>query len=265
MARRRRQRGFSCLNVLAVMVFMGTVILVIGGVAAIFWSGGKVDLSAWLGDSQTEPLPTVGAVVDVPTLTAIPTEVRTIGVTWTPSGLEPTETVPPTPTRRPTLPPSITPTFPPATPTRTLTPTPTLTPTETPTGPTPTATNTRSPFIFTKTIDSPFYLRNFGNSSGCSWAGIAGEVLDLSLNPVAAGTYQVHIWESGLDARVAVGSAMVYGPSGWEQFVFESPIIRTYNIQLETAAGTPVSQIYQMQTRASCNENLLYFIFVQNH
>lgn len=265
MARRRRQRGFSCLNVLAVMIFMLAVVLVVGGAVIVFWNGGEVNLSYWLGSSPTESLPTVGVVVDVPTLTVMPTEVKTIGATWTPSGLEPTKTLPPTPTRRPTLIPSITPTFPPATPTRTLTPTPTLTPTETPTGPTPTATNTRSPFIFTKTIDSPFYLRNFGNSSGCSWAGIAGEVLDLSLNPVVAGSYQVHIWESGVDARVVVGSTTVYGPSGWELFVFDSPIIRTYNIQLETAAGTPVSQLYQVQTRASCNENLLYFIFVQNH
>ena len=246
------------------MVLALTVLVAAGIFAFLTLSGGQLDLSQLIPTREQPALPTVGALAALPTTMPGPTAER-LQPTWTPSPLQPTDTLPPSPTRRPTLEPSITPTLPPPTPTRTPTHTPTETPTETPTGPTPTATNTRSPFPFTKSIDTPTYLRNYANTAGCNWLGIAGEVVDLSGNPVSAGSYQVHVWESGIDARVAVGTAPAYGPSGWEQFVFDSPIIRTYNVQLESSAGTPVSQVYQVQTRASCNENLLFIIFVQNH
>lgn len=95
--------------------------------------------------------------------------------------------------------------------------------------------------------------------------GVAGEVLDLSRNPVQAGSYQIHVWGNGLDERVAAGSAPDYSPSGWEQFLFDSPVIRDYNVQLESANGTAVSQAYRIQTRSSCNQNLVRLDFVQNH
>ena len=95
--------------------------------------------------------------------------------------------------------------------------------------------------------------------------GIAGEVLDLSGNPVAAGSYVVHVWGSGVDSRLQVGSAPDYSPSGWEQFLFDSPVIRDYEVQLESSSGTAVSQAYRVQTRVSCNQNLVRFDFVQNH
>ena len=66
-------------------------------------------------------------------------------------------------------------------------------------------------------------------------------------------------------ARVVVGGAPGYGPSGWEQFVFDSPVMRDYNVQLESPIGTAVSQINRVQTRPNCNENLLQINFVQNH
>ncbi len=62
-----------------------------------------------------------------------------------------------------------------------------------------------------------------------------------------------------------VGDAQAYGPSGFEQFLFDAPRVQDHNIQLETVNGTAVSQVYRIQTRASCNQNLLWFVFVQNH
>lgn len=165
----------------------------------------------------------------------------------------------------PTLTPSPLPTFPTKTPTPTFTPTSTNTPTATPLGPTATPTPTRSAYPFTKTDNSPFYLQNFANNAGCGWLGIAGEVLDLNRNPVPLDSYRVHVWGSGIDERVVVGGAPSYGPSGWEQFVFDSPVMRDYNVQLESPNGTAVSQIYRVQTRPNCNENLLQLNFVQNH
>lgn len=95
--------------------------------------------------------------------------------------------------------------------------------------------------------------------------GVGGEVLGLNRNPVAAGSYQVHIWGHGIDARVAAGSNPDYSPSGWEQFLFDSLVIRDYNVQLESASGTAVSPAYRIQTRSSCDQNLVRVDFVQNH
>ena len=211
-----------------------------------------------------EPLPTLVAAIELPTATPTETE-PPLAPTWTPETEQPSATPLPFSTLKPSVTPSPLPTFPTKTPTPTYTPTATNTPTVTPPGPTPTATPTRSAYIFTKTDNSPFYLQNHANNAGCGWLGIAGEVLDLERNPVPFGSYLVHVWGSGIDARLLVGSAPDYGPSGWEQFVFDSPVMRDYNVQLESPSGTAVSQIYRVQTRPNCNENLLQINFVQNH
>ena len=90
----------------------------------------------------------------------------------------------------------------------------------------------------------------------------------LDGGPVSRGQYRVHLWESGLNVHAIVGDADVYGAyggTGYEHYLFDSPRVQTHNIQLETINGTPVSQVYRVQTRASCNSNLLVFHFVQNH
>lgn len=208
-------------------------------------------------------IPTVAGIAILPT---VPTATATpLQPTWTPIPPLPTSTTRPTNTARPTLTPSIVPTFPTRTPTATITPTPTNTPTITPPGPSPTASPTLSQYPFTKSETSPFYLQNYANDAGCGWMGVAGEVLDLNRNPVPVGSYQVHVWGNGIDARLQVGSAPDYSPSGWEQFLFNSPVIRDYSVQLESVNGTAVSQAYRVQTRASCNQNLVRFDFVQNH
>ncbi|MCB8939544.1 MAG: hypothetical protein H6654_15855 [Ardenticatenaceae bacterium] len=211
-----------------------------------------------------EAMPTLVSALVLPSPTPTETE-PPLAPTWTPLPVLPSATPLPFSTLKPSVTPSPWPTFPTKTLTPTHTPTPTNTPTATPLGPTPTPSPTRSAFIFTKTDNSPFYLQNHANNAGCGWLGIAGEVLDLNLNPVSFGSYRVHVWGSGIDERVLVGNAPDYGPSGWEQFVFDSPVMRDYNVQLETPSGTAVSQIYHVQTKPTCDENLLQINFVQNH
>lgn len=121
------------------------------------------------------------------------------------------------------------------------------------------------PVWFVKDAASPTYLPNYANNAGCNWLGIAGEVFDLQGDPVPIGIYQVHVWESGIDSRVLVGGAPAYGPSGYEQYLFDSPRVQDHKLQLEMQGGRPVSPIYEVQTRASCNQNLLYFVFIQNN
>lgn len=261
--------GLSVLNVLTAML-VGLALLTAVVVFVLYL---RPQLGqALLGDRPAPPTPTLVALLSLPGQTPQPAgDDGLLLPTWTPLPNATSVPLGPTNTRRPTLTPSITPTFPPPTPTRTPTATPTLTPTATFTpspGPPPTVTNTRSPFPFTRTDDSPFYLQNFANNAGCNWLGIAGEVLDINGNPVPVGSYRVHVWGAGqgdIDARVTAGSAPAYGPSGWEQFIFNAPVVRTYNVQLETPNGSVVSQVYQVVTRASCNENLVLFLFIQNH
>ena len=264
----RRGCGSIIQNVVAIL-FLLVALLVVAGFIAVFFMPGLLELTPLAGLVRTEQTaaeaaPTVAVVAMVPSMTPTHTP-NALLPTWTPRSEEPTPEPLPTNTRRPIEEPSITPTIPTRTPTPTATNTPTSTPTETPIGPTPTSSPTLSAFPFTKSDTSPFYLQNFANNAGCNWMGIAGEVLDLNRNPVPAGSYRVHVWGSGIDARLTVGTAPAYSPSGWEQFLFDSPVVRDYNVQLESSSGTAVSQAYSVQSRASCNQNLVRFDFVQNH
>lgn len=268
MATRRSGSG-AIFNILSLLVIL-LILLVVAGVVAAFAAPGLMSpvldmFGIQTAEEEPEPpaqVPTSAAVAIVPTATQDAEAPQSLQPTWTPLPAQATAQPTATNTRSPTAEPSITPTFPPATNTPTSTPTPTETATP---GPPPTATNTRSPYPFTKAETSPLYLQNFANNAGCNWMGIAGEVLDLNENPVGSGQYRVHVWGSGIDERVPVGGAPAYGPSGYEQFLFNAPVIRDYNVQLETSNGSVVSQVYSVQSRASCNQNLLIFNFVQNH
>ena len=267
---RRRGCAVSLMNVLTVLLIVGSIAIAAG--LLILLLGPDDLIPNLLGREEPPATPTMAVMAEAPTQppqpSAAPTDTPTSDLTVllpptsTPIPAQASPTPVPINTLRPTLEPSITPTFPPPTPTRTPTPTPSDTPTP---GPSPTATNTRSPFPFTKDDVSPQYLQNFANNAGCNWLGIAGEVIDINGNPVPYGEYRVHIWDSGIDSRVTVGDAPAYGPSGYEQFLFDAPRVQDHNVQLETANGTAVSQVYRVQTRASCNQNLLFFVFRQNH
>jgi len=266
----RQGCGINIFNVLTIFVLGAAALLALSVVAIIAVPDlVPASIREMVGGAATptlEPAPTVAQIVQIPTeAPTLPGDVNGgLASTWTPipvvtdsSGI----VIQPTNTRRPTAIPSETPILPTNTPTYTPTSTPTPTPTE---GPSPTPSNTPSPFLFTKDTLSPLYLRNVANSAGCSWLGIAGDVFDVAKNPVAPGSYVVHIWDSGIDSRVQVGSAPAYGPSGWEQFVYDQPVVRSYNLQLESVNGTPVSQVYRVNTAASCDQNLVYFTFLQN-
>lgn len=266
--RRRGGRRFltALVNTVTGLIFL-LVFLAVVAFAFFFFAPVNLPTLADLGLATAQPtvvLPTAVSAAEVPSITPTNTP-PPLAPTFTPVTMAPTATPSPTNTRQPTVTPSITPIFPSRTPTGTPTATATLTPTATPLGPTSTPAPTKSAFPFTRSDISPFYLQNYANTAGCDWMGMAGEVLDLSRNPVPVGSYVVHVWGSGLDERIQVGTAPDYSPSGWEQFLFGSPVIRDYNVQLETPSGTAVSQIYSVQSRASCNQNLIRFDFVQNH
>ena len=264
----RRRRRLSIFNVLSVAL-IGIALAAAGAVADVFLAPDLLPPEVQARLATATPLgvilPTSVGAASVPTETAAAPSTLTqpvLGATFTPDPGSDAD-VTPTNTRRPPLTPSITPIIP----SRTATPTPTNTPTVTPTeGPTPTVTNTLSPFPFTKSADSPFYLRNFART-GCAY--VAGEVLDVNGNQAEPGSYRIHIWDAdgrtnGIDVRLDVGSSPAYGQSGWEVFVSNSAAIRIFNVQMESVNGTGISAPYQVQTQADCDQNIVYFIFLQN-
>ena len=275
----RRRRGLSLFNILAVLLLlvacMSAVVFAIAAMAPEVLPAGLADLlpgNAGEGGSDVDPadVPTLVAQAAVPTTTPTATATATIAVnlaaTWTPDAAQ-VATAAPTNTRRPTSEPSATPLIPSRTATPTDTPTPTNTPTNTATPP-PNPTNTRSAQEFTKTLNSPRFDEQRFYDVNCNWMGFAGQVLDTNGNPLTGRSFRVHVWEDrsgGVDARAVVGDAPIYGAAAWEQYVRESPLVWTYFLQLEDASGNTLSQIYQVTTRASCRENLIYFDFVQNH
>ncbi len=279
MSKRRQKKsgcGSAIINSVVALLVLAALLLTCGFLTFLIFPDKAPEINVldrWLTPNPAdvnleeikpdEGMPTLAAVAVIPSPTV--TLTPSIEPTWTPRPSGPTATPIPAYTLSPSKTPTPIPTFPSKTPTPTYTPTPTNTPTITPTGPTPTPSPTRSQFPFTKSNNSPFYLQNWANNAGCSWMGVAGEVLDLNRNPVATGQYRVHVWGSGIDERPLVGGAPDYGPSGWEQFLLNKTEVREYNVQLETVNGTAVSQVYRVQTRASCSQNLLQIDFVQNH
>lgn len=116
---------------------------------------------------------------------------------------------------------------------------------------------------FLPQVGAPSYTAYADGSGKCSGSGIAGVVHDLSGQPVADGRFRVHVWGSGVDARVPVGSAPEVGPSGWELTLSNSLVSADYHLQLEQADGTLVSPVVKVESRADCGQNLIRFDFVQ--
>jgi hypothetical protein len=125
-------------------------------------------------------------------------------------------------------------------------------------------TPTRSPYPFAMADGSPSYTQNFANNNGCNWLGVAGQVFDLDGDPVPNGAYMIWV-PPPVDYYTLTGLAPAYGPSGWEIYLHNYPLVATYHIQLFTPAGTPVSEDYEFATVDSCDQNLVLINFVQNH
>ena len=129
----------------------------------------------------------------------------------------------------------------------------------------PTPTRTRSPFQFTLQDGNPVYLKNFANTAGCNWLGIAGQVFDLNGNVML--NLIVHLEGGGLNVDTITGTRIEYGPGGYELYLGNTPIntADVYRIQLRTSVGQPLSDVYVVPTFADCNRNLILANFVQNH
>jgi hypothetical protein len=250
-------------NVLTALLMVGTC-LSLALVAVVFAAPSLVPA----------PFRVEGSPVAMVTLAALPTlpppppETDTSSApvfppTWTPVGTPTvTSTRPPTATPTATVTNTPKPTITP-TPTITLTPTKTLTPT--PTGPSPTPSNTLSPFNYIMQNGHPTYMQNWTNTAGCSWLGIAGQAFDLNGHPVQ-GLY-VHLEGGGLNVDAPTGAKPAYGPGGYELYLLDHVIntTDTYRVQLRDSAGHALSDWFSIPTFQDCAKNLILVNFAQNH
>ena len=124
---------------------------------------------------------------------------------------------------------------------------------------------TQSLFQFTLQNDRPTYIKNFANTAGCNWLGIAGQVFDLNGNVIL--NLIIHLEGGGLNVDTITGTRIEYGPGGYELYLGNTPINTTdvYRIQLRTSNGQPLSDVYVIPTFADCNKNLILANFLQNH
>lgn len=151
-----------------------------------------------------------------------------------------------------------------STPTAEATPTMTVTPTiEEPTlEPTPEATAR-----FAVQEGSPMFLLNFANpSTGCDWMGVAGQVFDEENHEIQgltifSGTLSD---ESGQEWTSVTGSALAYGPGGYEIQLSDTPVetSQTYWIEIRDQDGTALSDRFFFDTHEDCERNLILINFV---
>lgn len=176
-----------------------------------------------------------------PTDTPEPTETEAPEATETPEPTEedePTETATRAATRAST----------------TTTPTATLTET--------TTAGTSSEYEYILRDDEIEYVSNFANDAGCDWMGVAGQVFNAASEPVT-GLY-VHVMDGeSFDIRVKSGDTPAYGDSGWEVYLDDHPVERTYTVQLELEDGEQISEAVSVQTTDSCDMNLVLLVFEQ--
>lgn len=245
---------------LTVVCCLLTVVLAAGIVPSPFGSSGAIVLP----DVAALPTETPSHTPPPPTWTLTPTRTPTVTETGTTTAtVTPSLTI--TATAGPTDTPSITPT-PSDTPTATQTET--LLPTITPTGPTPTLTNTPSPFPFALKggASGVVFTANFANTAGCAWQGVGGQVFGLSGDGLAG--YQIRvtgsgIGEGGAGVIVGTGSNTLYGASGWEVSVGGQTNSNVYYVELLSSSGTPASPAIQVTFPNNCAQNLALVNFEQ--
>ncbi len=127
--------------------------------------------------------------------------------------------------------------------------------------PPPPATFTPALFPFTVAEPGVVYVPN-ANGEGCNWSSIAGSVTDLQGQPLNG--YGIRIQGNNREDTVFSGSALTFGPGGFELPLNGVPLAGDYTVQLLSPSGAPVSDEYPVSTRTSCEQNVAIVSFVQN-
>lgn len=101
----------------------------------------------------------------------------------------------------------------------------------------------------------------------CSWMGVAGRIFDIQNRPVKGIRVAVTGFLGGrqIELLSLSGTALQYGPSGYEFTLAEAPIASTgrLTIQLFDQSDLPLSPAVTFDTYAECESNLVLVDFKQ--
>lgn len=132
--------------------------------------------------------------------------------------------------------------------------------------PVPTAPSgqpTVSAFPFTLQADSPSFTQNPEENGGCAALYIVGQVFGLTGEPVDG----VAAWVTGENFETPDITKFneAYGAGSYQILVNNAPIEAEFEVQLWTVQAQALSNRVVVRTRATCEENLIFVNFVQNH
>jgi hypothetical protein len=126
----------------------------------------------------------------------------------------------------------------------------------------PGATNTVTVFPFTLQDEAVTYTQN-PNDEGCEWLSIAGQVFDLNGDPLPG--LPVQVTGEDFEQIEFTGTALQFGPSGYEVLVNTTPIEAEFVVRLLNTTGQQLSDPIVVRTLSSCERNVAVVNFVQNH
>jgi hypothetical protein len=108
--------------------------------------------------------------------------------------------------------------------------------------------------------DAVTYTKNT-NSKGCDWLSIAGQVLNLTGQPLPG--LPVQVKGDGFEQFVFSGTASDFGASGYEVQLNTKPLEAEFMIQLLNTTGQPLSEPVIVRTLNACDSNVAIANFVQ--
>jgi len=101
----------------------------------------------------------------------------------------------------------------------------------------------------------------------CAWMGVAGRVFDIQNRPVKGIRVAITGWLNGHTVNLLslTGTALQYGPSGYEFSLAEAPDATTgqLKIQLMDQSDLPLSDVVVLDTYVECEKNLILVDFKQ--
>lgn len=122
---------------------------------------------------------------------------------------------------------------------------------------------TVSAFPFTLQEGVPAFTQNPDENGGCAALYLVGQVFGLDDQPVDG----LAVWVTGenFETPDITKFNARYGAGSYAILLNNAPIEAEFEIQLFTVQAQPLSDKHVVRTRATCEENLIFVNFVQNH
>jgi hypothetical protein len=122
---------------------------------------------------------------------------------------------------------------------------------------------TVSAFPFALQEGVPQFTQNAEENGGCAALYLVGKIIGLDGQPVDG----IAVWVTGenFETPDITKFNTLYGAGSYQVLLNSEPIEAEFEVQLWTVQAQPLSDKHVVRTRATCEENLIFVNFVQNH